>query len=212
MVDERNLPLPGISTIDIGSGQSKPLIRELGFNRVVIAEHGVKHEAQQWGTDHGLEIDQFAVERLEVIKGPASLQYGSDAIGGLIEASQVMIPGVGYADYHAKTGFFANAHGIMPLTTDYSYDQSVHDIQVPFQWVNHVKAILRVVSFQGKRKTEVDLGWQYNFRRELNQYYQHGYMPPVLPDTLGFQADLADPCPDYLHSLLPGGGTITSGY
>jgi len=77
--------LPGVSTIDIGSGQSKPVIRGLGFNRVVVVENNIKHEAQQWGADHGLEIDQYAVENIEVIKGPASLMYGSDAIGGIID-------------------------------------------------------------------------------------------------------------------------------
>jgi iron complex outermembrane receptor protein len=77
--------LPGVTTIDIGSGQSKPVIRGLGFNRVVVVENNIKHEAQQWGADHGLEIDQYAVDNIEVIKGPASLMYGSDAIGGIID-------------------------------------------------------------------------------------------------------------------------------
>jgi iron complex outermembrane recepter protein len=84
--------LPGVSTIDIGSGQSKPVIRGLGFNRVVVVENGIKHEGQQWGADHGLEVDQFAFDRIEVIKGPASLMYGSDAIGGVIELKQLEIP------------------------------------------------------------------------------------------------------------------------
>ncbi|MCB0629985.1 MAG: TonB-dependent receptor [Lewinella sp.] len=84
--------LPGVSTIDIGSGQSKPLIRGLGFNRVVVVENGIKHEGQQWGADHGLEIDQYAVNHLEVIKGPASLRYGSDAIGGVIDVKQYALP------------------------------------------------------------------------------------------------------------------------
>jgi iron complex outermembrane recepter protein len=84
--------LPGVSTIDIGSGQSKPVIRGLGFNRVVVVENGIKHEGQQWGADHGLEVDQFTFDRIEVIKGPASLMYGSDAIGGVIDLKQVEIP------------------------------------------------------------------------------------------------------------------------
>lgn len=84
--------LPGVSTIDIGSGQSKPVIRGLGFNRIVVAENGIKHEGQQWGEDHGLEIDQYAVDRIEVVKGPASLMYGSDAIGGVIDIKQLDVP------------------------------------------------------------------------------------------------------------------------
>lgn len=76
--------LPGVSTISIGSGQSKPVIRGLGFNRVVVTENGIKHESQQWGVDHGLEIDQHNVERIEITKGASSLLYGSDAIAGII--------------------------------------------------------------------------------------------------------------------------------
>ncbi|WP_281764736.1 TonB-dependent receptor [Neptunitalea lumnitzerae] len=76
--------IPGVSTITIGSGQSKPVIRGLGFNRVSVVENGIKHEAQQWGADHGLEIDQYGIENINIIKGPASLLYGSDAIAGVV--------------------------------------------------------------------------------------------------------------------------------
>ena len=65
--------IPGVKAMSIGSGQSKPTIRGLGFNRMAVTEDGVKHEGQQWGDDHGLEIDQFSVDRAEVVKGPAAL-------------------------------------------------------------------------------------------------------------------------------------------
>jgi iron complex outermembrane receptor protein len=84
--------LPGIKTIGIGSGQSKPLIRGLGFNRVVVVDKGVKHEGQQWGADHGLEIDQFSAAEVELIKGAASFVYGSDAIGGAIDIKPASLP------------------------------------------------------------------------------------------------------------------------
>jgi len=86
--------LPGIKTIGIGSGQSKPLIRGLGFNRVVVIDKGIKHEGQQWGADHGLEVDQFAVEEVELIKGAASFAYGADAIGGAIRIKAPMLPAI----------------------------------------------------------------------------------------------------------------------
>jgi iron complex outermembrane recepter protein len=84
--------LPGVSSMDIGAGQSKPVIRGLGFNRIAVVENGVKHEAQEWGADHGLEIDQLSVEQVEVIKGPASLMYGASAIGGVIDLKQLQVP------------------------------------------------------------------------------------------------------------------------
>ncbi len=84
--------IPGVKAMSIGSGQSKPIIRGLGFNRMVVAENGIKHEGQQWGDDHGLEIDQFSVDRIEVLKGPGALLYGSDAIGGVINLYTNHIP------------------------------------------------------------------------------------------------------------------------
>ena len=84
--------IPGVTTISIGSGQSKPVIRGLGFNRVAVVQNGIKHEAQQWGNDHGLEIDQYGIENIQIIKGPASLVYGSDAIAGVVDIQPNKIP------------------------------------------------------------------------------------------------------------------------
>lgn len=84
--------LPGIHSMDIGSGFAKPMIRGMAFNRITVTENGIKQEGQQWGADHGLEIDAFAVERVTIRKGPASLLYGSDAMGGVIEIAQLPAP------------------------------------------------------------------------------------------------------------------------
>jgi iron complex outermembrane receptor protein len=75
---------PGISQITTGSGISKPVIRGLGYNRVVVVNDGIRQEGQQWGDEHGIEIDEFSVNHVEILKGPASLSYGSDAIAGVI--------------------------------------------------------------------------------------------------------------------------------
>lgn len=61
------------------------MIRGLGFNRIAVSENGIKQEGQQWGADHGLEIDAFNVDEVRILKGPSSLLYGSDAMGGVIE-------------------------------------------------------------------------------------------------------------------------------
>ncbi|MDR0699169.1 MAG: TonB-dependent receptor [Tannerella sp.] len=84
--------IPGVKAMSIGSGQSKPAIRGLGFNRLLVAENGIKHEGQQWGDDHGLEIDQFALDNIEIVKGPGALLYGSDAIAGVINLKSSYIP------------------------------------------------------------------------------------------------------------------------
>lgn len=76
--------LPGVSAVTTGPNISKPFIHGLGYNRVISSVDGIRQEGQQWGDEHGVEVDQNAVDRIEVIKGPASLTYGSDAIGGVV--------------------------------------------------------------------------------------------------------------------------------
>ncbi|MFV0366011.1 MAG: TonB-dependent receptor [Mangrovibacterium sp.] len=75
---------PGVSQISTGSGISKPVIRGLGYNRVVVVNDGIRQEGQQWGDEHGIEIDEYAVDHAEILKGPASLAFGSDAMAGVI--------------------------------------------------------------------------------------------------------------------------------
>jgi len=87
--------IAGISSIDMGSSASKPIIRGMSFNRVATINNGIKLEGQQWGETHGLEIDQYAVENIKVVKGPASIIYGSDAVAGVIEILPPSIPSKG---------------------------------------------------------------------------------------------------------------------
>ncbi|MFI3280819.1 MAG: TonB-dependent receptor [Rikenellaceae bacterium] len=84
--------IPGVQSMSVGSGFSKPMIRGMGFNRVSVVEGGVKQEGQQWGADHGLEIDAFNVERVNIRKGSSSLLFGSDAMGGVVEILQPALP------------------------------------------------------------------------------------------------------------------------
>ena len=75
---------PGISQVTTGSGISKPVIRGLGYNRVVVVNDNIRQEGQQWGDEHGIEIDENSIDKVEILKGPASLAYGSDAMAGVI--------------------------------------------------------------------------------------------------------------------------------
>ncbi|MFY9151219.1 MAG: TonB-dependent receptor [Prolixibacteraceae bacterium] len=76
--------VPGISQVSTGVGISKPVIRGMGYNRVVVVNDGIRQEGQQWGDEHGIEIDENSVYRVEILKGPASLAFGSDAMAGVI--------------------------------------------------------------------------------------------------------------------------------
>ena len=79
--------VPGVSFISTGPGIQKPTIRGLSGNRVVTVYQGIRFENMQWGDEHGLEIHTSGISSIEVIKGPMSVLYGSDAIGGVLYIS-----------------------------------------------------------------------------------------------------------------------------
>ncbi len=100
--------VPGISQVTTGGAISKPSIRGLGYNRVLTIVDGAREEAQQWGDEHGVEIDQYAASRIEVLKGPASLLYGSDALGGVINIIDDLVPASGDMNGSFTTNYSTN--------------------------------------------------------------------------------------------------------
>ncbi|HEX9958809.1 MAG TPA: TonB-dependent receptor, partial [Fibrella sp.] len=78
--------LPGMSQVTTGAGLSKPIIRGLGFNRVITMHDGIRQEDNQWGEEHSIQLDEYSIDRYEVIRGAGSLMYGSDGLGGVVTA------------------------------------------------------------------------------------------------------------------------------
>ena len=103
---------PGVSQLTTGSSISKPIIRGLGYNRVVVMSEGVRQEGQQWGDEHGVEVDGSSVNSVEILKGPASLMYGSDAMAGVVilHAQPTLAEGEMHAsvstEYQTNNGLF----------------------------------------------------------------------------------------------------------
>lgn len=278
--------LPGVQAMSIGAGQAKPMIRGLGFNQVLVVEQGIRHEGQEWGVDHGLEIDQYGVKSVQIVKGPAAFRYGSGAIGGVVVLDtepaksaagaggsldligksnnglyggsvslwkrtekqwfwDARLTAMNHGDYRVpadtvyiysyaaeldggkvrntagretafrlrggyegrsvrstltvsaystRFGFFANAHGLEPRQVDTDlHDRSNRDIQLPRQSVRHLKIGSRTEWELRQRQDhfiQMDLSIQHNFRQEHSAYVNHGYMPPVLPETLPFESTL----------------------
>ena len=103
---------PGVSQITTGGAISKPVIRGLGYNRVVVVNDGIRQEGQQWGDEHGIEIDGASVHSVEILKGPASLMYGSDAMAGVLifHPAPIAAPGTVQGsistEYQSNNGLF----------------------------------------------------------------------------------------------------------
>lgn len=100
---------PGMSQVTTGSGIAKPIIRGLGYNRIVCINDGVRQEGYQWGDEHGLEIDGGGLGSVEIIKGPASLMYGSDAMAGVLIFRPTALPEEGTFRSEAETEYQTNS-------------------------------------------------------------------------------------------------------
>ena len=121
---------PGVSQLSTGGSISKPVIRGLGYNRVVVISEGVRQEGQQWGDEHGVEVDGSSVGSVEILKGPASLMYGSDAMAGVVilHAQPTLAEGETRAnvssEYQTNNGLFG-------------YNLSIAGNQQGFVWDAH---------------------------------------------------------------------------
>jgi iron complex outermembrane receptor protein len=106
---------PGVSETTEGVGTTKPQINGLGFNRVLVLTDGLPQEDFQWGDDHGILIDPYTVYDAEVIRGPASLQYGASAEAGVINFKTAPSPAKGtfrgswLSEYHTNNGYIGNS-------------------------------------------------------------------------------------------------------
>ncbi len=104
--------VPGVDMISKGPGVSKPVIRGLSMNDILVLNNGVRFENYQYSSHHPLGIDEFGIEDVEVIKGPASLLYGSDAIGGVINFIKEKPAPVGTITGDYNLQLFSNTLGM----------------------------------------------------------------------------------------------------
>ena len=120
--------IPGVSAITTGPNVSKPFIRGLGYNRVLTLYDGLRQEGQQWGDEHGIEVDEFGIVRAEVVKGPASLTYGSDALAGVINMipytpnfDSGLLKGDFTTNYQANNGMLGASLGLAYVKDSWKY-------------------------------------------------------------------------------------------
>ena len=117
--------LPGISLITTGPGIAKPSIRGLSASRVIIYNQGVRLENHQWGDEHGVGVSTSGISSVELIKGPAYVLYGSDAMGGVLYieperySSDFSVDYMGI--YNSNYSGITNNLGVKGSSGDFSY-------------------------------------------------------------------------------------------
>jgi len=100
--------LPGVSVIQYGPSIAKPVVRGLHSQRIATINAGVPQEGQQWGGEHAPEIDAFAANEIEVVRGPGTILYGSGAIGGVVRVTPRPLPTTGALGGELATNAFSN--------------------------------------------------------------------------------------------------------
>tara|TARA_B100000768_G_scaffold181554_1_gene205028 strand:- start:337 stop:2604 length:2268 start_codon:yes stop_codon:yes gene_type:complete len=101
--------IPGVYNFSTGNGIAKPVIRGLSGMRVLTSQNGLRLENQQWGADHGFAVLNLGIDRVEIIKGPSSLIYGADALGGVIYLADEPYANLNKQEIKASTKFETNS-------------------------------------------------------------------------------------------------------
>jgi len=120
--------LPGVSQMSLGPNILKPFIRGLGYNRVVTVNDGIRQEGQQWFDEFGIEVDEFSVNKVEILKGPASLSYGSDAMAGVINMlaatplPEGQVKGSILSNYQTNNGLLAESFNLAGNNKNFIWD------------------------------------------------------------------------------------------
>ena len=102
----------GVNQLKTGTTISKPIIHGLYGDRISIVSNGVKLETQDWGSEHAPEIDPFASNNIKVIKGVGSLEYGTDAMGGMVLMEPPVLKKVKHINALLSLVGQTNGHGI----------------------------------------------------------------------------------------------------
>jgi len=172
--------LPGVSQVSTGTSIGKPVIRGLSGNRVLVYTQGVRLENQQFGEEHGLGLNDSGIESVEVIKGPASLLYGSDAIGGVLYFNPEKFGKSNTSELNFNQKYFSNTNG---TNSSLGYKLSGEDLKFTTRISNNKHADYKIA--EGDRVTNT----RYN---ELDFKTALGYSNSSFSSTLRYNYNKLD--------------------
>lgn len=186
IMDQLSLHSPGLSVLKTGPNISKPFIRGLGYHRVLTLYDGIRQEGQQWGDEHGIEVDGYQIHRAEIIKGPASLLFGSDAIAGVVslipylpKLDQGQIEGRVIMEYQSNNGLLASGFRLGQRTKHWLWQASASK-RIAGNYSNPIDGKVYLTGFQ-----ESNIGFQTGYYSKkgsslLSASYYHNLQ--AIPD------------------------------
>jgi iron complex outermembrane recepter protein len=209
---------PGVSETTEGVGTTKPVINGLGFDRVLVLTDGVPQEDFQWGDDHGILIDPYAVQEAEVIRGPASLQYGASAEAGVISfksapfVSDGTTEGSWLSEYHANNGYIGNSFHLGGNHHDFVYDLKLSEELAHSYWNSKDGYVWGSAYNQGNARLTlgVNKSWGYS-RLTVSGLYRRIQVPDGNRDSSGhflFDTPIGDKAAPTLSNFLSYNATI----
>ena len=192
--------IPGVASVTTGMGIGKPVIRGLGFNRVLVYTQGVRLENQQYGGEHGLGINDAGISSVEVIKGPASLLYGSDALGGVLYLNPEAFERPGGTSGDINLDYHTNTLG---LEADAGFKTSGEKFRFLVRGAHATHADYETGDGTGVtnsrfRETDIKTGMAYQasrFKTELRYNFNHSDLG--IPEEIGLQDNGRDPLIPY---------------
>ncbi|UPS90958.1 TonB-dependent receptor [Bizionia sp. M204] len=191
--------IAGVEGVSTGLGITKPVIRGLSSNRVLVYTQGVRLENQQFGDEHGLGLSDAGVESVEVIKGPASLLYGSDALGGVLYINPEKFAHQNSSNADFGGTYFTNTQG---YSTNAGYKASGEAFKVLFrgsvtEHADYNTADYRVTNTRFKEQDfKAGLGYQStNFKTDFRYNVNHSKIG--IPEAIGEQSTNKTPLLPY---------------
>ncbi len=191
--------IAGVASLSTGLSIGKPVIRGLSGNRVLVYTQGVRLENQQFGDEHGLGINDAGMESVEVIKGPASLLYGSDALGGVlyINPERFAAQNSSAADFNGS--YYSNTQG---YSTNIGYKASENNFKFLFrgsltEHADYKTKPYRVTNTRFKEQDfKAGIGYQNtNFKTEFRYNLNHSKLG--IPEEISLQSTNTTPLLPY---------------
>lgn len=211
---------PGVSETTEGVGTTKPQINGLGFDRVLVLTDGLPQQDFQWGDDHGILIDPYAVYDAEIIRGPASLQYGASAEAGVVNFKTApSVPngtfkGSWLSEYHTNNGYIGNSLHLAGNHNGFVYDVKVSGELAHSYWNPKDGYVWGSAWNQGNARLTLGLDkhWGYS-RLTLSALYRRIQVPDGNRDSAGhflFDDPVGEKVAPTLSNFLSYNATIAS--